>query len=151
MTHPGGPPGDPVDRQPAWQPYPSPEIYGYPPIAGAYWPPPAHPAAPQYHPNPPQPPPPPSRYAPQAPQNGPAIASLVSSLVGIPAYFLCFGFVGSIVGSILGVVLGIVALLQIGKTGQRGRGMAIAGIVLGAVGLFIAGLALVVAYSSLWS
>jgi hypothetical protein len=99
---------------------------------------------------------PPPQYGPQygrpygapAPANGLAIGSLVSSLVGIPGYFLCFGFVGSI----LGIVLGIVALNQIGKSGQTGKGMAVAGIVLGALGLVGMGLiSLLVASPSLWS
>ena len=52
-----------------------------------------------------------------------AIASLVCSAVG----WLC------IVGPILGLVFGFLALSQIRQTGQRGRGLAIAGIVLGAI------------------
>jgi hypothetical protein len=50
--------------------------------------------------------------------SGFAIAALVLSLVG---------------GAILGVVFGILALNDIKKTGKQGRGMAIAGIVIGAV------------------
>lgn len=79
--------------------------------------------------------------------NGLAIGSLVSSLVGIPAAVVCFGFIGSI----LGIVLGIVALNQIGKSGQKGKGMAIAGIALGALGLVGVGLVSVLfASPSLW-
>jgi Domain of unknown function (DUF4190) len=61
--------------------------------------------------------------------NGMAIASLVSSLVG----WMC------IVGPILGLVFGFVALGQIKQTGQDGRGMAIAGIVIGGavIGLLV--------------
>ena len=54
-------------------------------------------------------------YGTQPATNGMAIGSLVSSLVGIPAYFLCLPFVGSIIG----VVLGIIALNQIGKSELR--------------------------------
>jgi hypothetical protein len=50
-----------------------------------------------------------------------AIASLVSSLVGL----LCFG-----IGPLLGLVFGFIALNQIKQSGQSGRGMAIAGIVI---------------------
>jgi hypothetical protein len=50
-----------------------------------------------------------------------AIASLVSSLVGL----LCFG-----IGPLLGLVFGFIALNQIKQTGESGRGMAIAGIVI---------------------
>ena len=52
-----------------------------------------------------------------------AIASLVSSLVGL----LCG------IGPLLGLVFGIIALNQIKQTGQGGRGMAIAGIVISSV------------------
>jgi Domain of unknown function (DUF4190) len=65
-----------------------------------------------------------------------AIASLVCSLVGIPLYFLCFGFAVSIIG----IVLGIVALNQVNQTKQRGKGLAVAGMVVGGVGLLAMGL-----------
>jgi phosphotransferase system glucose/maltose/N-acetylglucosamine-specific IIC component len=52
-----------------------------------------------------------------------AIASLVSALAGL----LCM------IGSVLGVVFGIIALNQIKNTGQPGRGMALAGIIIGGV------------------
>lgn len=50
-----------------------------------------------------------------------AIAALVSSLVGL----LCLGL-----GPLLGLIFGIIALNQIKQSGERGRGMAIAGIVI---------------------
>ncbi|NHP16432.1 DUF4190 domain-containing protein [Rhodococcus sp. IC4_135] len=56
--------------------------------------------------------------------NGLAIASLVVSLVGGCAWSI---------GGIVGIILGIVALNQIKQTGQEGRGLAIAGIAIGAV------------------
>jgi hypothetical protein len=55
--------------------------------------------------------------------NGMAIASLVLGIVWV--YWI---------GSILALVFGYVALGQIRQRGQQGRGMAIAGIVLGWVG-----------------
>lgn len=88
---------------------------------------------PGYPPPPPggysSPPPPPGGYGyPPPPQavgtNGMAIASLVCSVFG----WVC------LIGSILGLVFGFIALGQIKRTGQRGRGLAIAGIVIGAVG-----------------
>jgi hypothetical protein len=85
----------------------------------------------------------PAAYGNQPATNGMAIGSLVSSLVGIPAYFLCLPFVGSIIG----VALGIVALNQIGKRHQKGKEMAIAGIAIGGVTL-LGSLVLVIAYSS---
>lgn len=53
--------------------------------------------------------------------NGMAIASFVCA-------FLC---------SLLAVIFGHIALSQIGKTGQGGRGLAIAGLVLGYIGVGI--------------
>ncbi|WP_265442423.1 DUF4190 domain-containing protein [Flexivirga meconopsidis] len=70
----------------------------------------------------------------ESPSNGLAIASLITSICGL---FLCF------IGSIVGIGLGIAALGQAKKTGA-GRGMAIAGIVIGAVEIVL-GIVLVVA------
>jgi Domain of unknown function (DUF4190)/Septum formation len=69
---------------------------------------------------------------PQAPPSssgtsGMAIASFVLGLLGI---------VG--ISAILGIVLGIGALRRIGRTFQRGRGLAIAGIILGSSWLVLA-------------
>ncbi|MFC4124175.1 DUF4190 domain-containing protein [Nocardia rhizosphaerae] len=120
--------------------------------------PPSQPSTPQY---PAQPAPPPSQpqypnyqqpSAPQYPQqppvygatpmpgyqpyggypqpqgtNGLAIGSLVSSLVG-----LC-----TCIGSIVGIVLGVMALNQIKERGGEGRGMALAGIWIGAITLVL--------------
>ena len=65
--------------------------------------------------------------------NGMAIGSLVTSvaggLLGIPLSFVCF--IGILI-PIVGVVLGVVALGQIKRSNQQGRGLAIAGIVIGA-------------------
>jgi hypothetical protein len=57
-----------------------------------------------------------------------AVASLVCSLLG----WLCF------VGPLFGLIFGFVALNQIKQNGQRGRGMALAGIVLGGILVVIA-------------
>jgi Domain of unknown function (DUF4190) len=65
--------------------------------------------------------------------NGLAIASLITSLVGgllgIPLSFVCF--IGILI-PIVGAVLGTIALGQIKRTNQQGRGLAIAGIAIGA-------------------
>lgn len=97
---------------------------------GEYPPPP-----PEGYPPPPPPqgggyPPPASGYsgATAMGTNGFAIASLVCSLVG----WLCGGIL-----SIIGIVLGVVALNQIKQTGQQGRGLALAGIIVGAVSLVL--------------
>lgn len=60
--------------------------------------------------------------------NGFAIAALVCSLVGILLAFI---------GPVLGVVFGIVGLRQTARPGEAGRGLAIAGIVIGAVLLLL--------------
>lgn len=57
--------------------------------------------------------------------NGWAIASLVVSLVSC-------GF-----GSILGVIFGHIAMSQIKRNGDQGRGLAIAGLVIGYLGLVL--------------
>jgi hypothetical protein len=111
-------------------------------------PPAAYPAPPLYHPyNPAYPQPYGSPYPPayrtQPATNGMAIGSLVSSLVGIPSFFYCLPFVGPIIG----IVLGIVALNQISKRHQKGKGMAIAGIAIGSLTL-IGILILIVEHSS---
>ncbi|MDO3403211.1 DUF4190 domain-containing protein [Mycolicibacterium neoaurum] len=81
------------------------------------------------------------------PQNSMAVASLVCSGLAVPLFFLCF--IMGIPATIAGIVLGIVALNQIKRTGQRGKELAISGIVLGglvlaagiALGIFIGALA----------
>ncbi len=101
--------------------YPPPGESGYPPPGQGYSPPPG----PSYPPPPgPSYPPPPGPGYPQAVgTNGMAIASLVCSLLG----WLCG------VGPILGIIFGILALSKIKQTGEGGRGLAIAGIAIGAV------------------
>ncbi|KUI14053.1 hypothetical protein AU193_08460 [Mycobacterium sp. GA-1285] len=154
--------GTPYQTPPAYDPssgYPPPPAYA-PPPQGAYPPPPpsAYPPPPPgvYPPPYPDPadagqgyPPPygaaspygtPTSYsgygtpgyaggygAPQGKTNGLAIGSLVASAVGV----LCG------VGSLIGIVLGIVALNQIKTSGDGGRGLAIAGIAVGAATLLL--------------
>ena len=62
-------------------------------------------------------------YAQHPGTNGLAIAALVVSIVGGCVYG---------VGAIVGIILGVVALGQIKRSGEQGRGLAIAGIALGA-------------------
>jgi hypothetical protein len=100
-------------------------------------PPPSAPPTPSAPPPGPTPPPAPPAYGQQAggygyqstpKTNGLAIASLV---LGIAQIFLC------IVGGILALVFGYISRRQIDESGgtQGGRGMAIAGIILGWVGI----------------
>ena len=55
--------------------------------------------------------------------NAMAVASFVCSVLG----WLCF------IGAIFGVIFGFVALNQIKQTGQRGRRIALAGIIIGGI------------------
>ncbi len=53
-----------------------------------------------------------------------AIGALVASIAGTA---VCG------IGSIVGIILGYIALNQIKRTGEQGRGMAVAGIIIGYV------------------
>lgn len=137
---PFGPP--PPPPPPAPSPYETPSPYGTPAPYGASAPPPPYPQYPQgpygqppygqgAYPGYGYPPPyagaPHGWYAAERTTNGLAIASLITS-------FTCIPFVGAI--------LGVVGLRQIRRRPQRGRGMAIAGLVLNSLGT--AALALVI-------
>jgi hypothetical protein len=93
-------------------PYGGPPAYGSAPSYGAT----AYGSAPAYG----------APYG-AAKTNSLAIVSLVSSLVGL----LIIPFVGSIVG----VITGHMALGQIKQTGEQGRGLALAGTIMGYAGL----------------
>ncbi|APA94963.1 DUF4190 domain-containing protein [Nocardia seriolae] len=73
-------------------------------------------------------------YAPVQQNNPLAIASLVISIIGLPTLFFCL-FIPVI--SIVGLVLGIVSLNQMKTSQQQGRGLALGGIWVGAVGTVI--------------
>ena len=76
---------------------------------------------------------PPARPPADVPTNGMAISSMVLGIVW-----------AGWIGSILAVVFGHVALKQIELTGQGGRGMAVAGLVLGYLGLSVLVLIMVI-------
>jgi hypothetical protein len=107
-----------------------------PPAEGMPYYPPAPPPA-QYQQYPP-PYPYPYPYPPQQSTNGMAIAAMVLGILWL--YW---------VGSILALVFGYVARDQIRRNGQAGDGMAIAGIVLGwvGVGVLCAGLLIGLAFA----
>lgn len=115
-----------TDQPPGYPPPPGdyPPPGGYQP-GGGYQPPGGYPPPPQGYGYPAPgygyPPPPSSTTNPMA------IASLVSSLVG----WVCG------IGPILGIVFGLIALNQIKQTGQGGRGLALAGTIIGGVGVAI--------------
>jgi hypothetical protein len=70
----------------------------------------------------------PAPYPGQGATNGSAIASLVCGLIGMLAFFPA---------AIAAVVCGHVARRQIARTGERGAGMALAGLILGYLGVAI--------------
>ena len=86
--------------------------YGPPPPQGSYGPVPGYGPAPGYGPYPPQ-------Y--RRPTNTMAILALVLAFVFAP----------------VGLVMGIIARKQIRQTGEEGDGLALAGIIVGAIGCAI--------------
>ena len=92
---------------------------------------------------------PPDQYEYQPPPTGRpagranplAIAALAC---GIGQFFLGLLIVGNILLAVPALVLGIVGLRQVRSRGERGRGMAIAGVVLGALGVVYFALVLLV-------
>ena len=105
-------------------------------------PPPAY-GAPQAAPGAPQPAPAYGQAAPAYGQAAPAygqptgaktnvlaIVSLIASIAGI---VIAWG-----IGSIVGIICGHISLSQIKKTGEEGRGMAVAGLIVGYIGLALA-------------
>jgi len=136
VNYPAYPPPYPP-QPPPYPPQPPPlPLYGYPPPPhggplGYGGPPPGYPAGPYD----------PYQAYPGSPgqgnpyqTNGLAIASLVTSIagvvIGIPLAIFCY--LGLLI-PIVGAVLGAVALTQIRRTNQQGRGLAIAGIAVGSV------------------
>lgn len=91
----------------------------------------------------PAPPPQSALYPVQPPTNGMAIGSLVTSLVAVPFAFFCYGIIG-IPAAIVAIVLGVVALNQLKTRPQRGKEMAIAGIVVGGIALVLTVISIVV-------
>jgi hypothetical protein len=90
-----------------------------------------------YPPPPPGYQPPPWGYVPVPQQNQMAMWSMISGIVGIPLA-LCCSFVG-IVPAIIALSLGIISRNQIRDShgAQTGDGMALAGVITGAVGLVL--------------
>lgn len=58
--------------------------------------------------------------------NGKAIGALVTALVGLPFCFACG------IPSIVAMVLGVIAMNETKRTGQQGRGLALAAVIIGA-------------------
>ena len=72
--------------------------------------------------------------APQAKTSGLAIASLVTGILGLLSFCFCFGLL-----SIAAIVLGFLARRDIASSGgaKTGGGMAMAGLVMGAIGVVL--------------
>ena len=68
-----------------------------------------------------------------------AIVSLVASLIGLV----------SGIGFIVGIICGHISLSQIKKTGEQGRGLAIAGLIIGYVGIVLSIIITIVVFASL--
>lgn len=117
----------PVQDQPY---YPEPPVQPYAEYPAQQYP--AAPYPPQQYP-PQQPYPYPYPYPPARQTNGMAIAAMVLGILWV--YW---------VGSILALVFGYLARAEIKRTGQGGDGMAIAGIVLGWVGIGVLSVILLV-------
>jgi uncharacterized membrane protein len=145
----GPPPGFP---QSGYAP-PDPQQVGYPPPG---YPQPGYPQPGYPQPGYPQP-----GYPPQYPgsygyaydpyaqgrptgTNGKAIAALVTSLAGL---FFCG------IPSLAGLILGIIAMRETKRTGQEGHGMALAGVIVGALAvvgwvLYVIALVVMIAITS---
>lgn len=67
-------------------------------------------------------------YAPAQKTNGLSIASLIASILGIIGVL-------PFVGSLAGAIMGHISLGQIKRTGEGGRGMALAGVIVGWAGV----------------
>jgi hypothetical protein len=134
VTEPQDPFAAPGDQPPV--PPPPPASYPPPPPAGYPPPPPGYGVPPGY--------PPPAYGAPgwgqpgyggPAPYGGQPRTSTLA-IVALVGAFFC---------SPVGIICGIIALGQIKRTGEGGRGLAIAGIAIGAVSILLFVVALVAA------
>ena len=74
------------------------------------------------------------------PSSALAIASLILGVIGLLSGWLIFGGVLGLVG----VILGIVALVKVKNGTASGKGMAIGGIVTGALGMIVAAVVMVI-------
>jgi hypothetical protein len=75
-----------------------------------------------------------------------AVTSMVLGMVQFAGWFI-FVLPG-LLAAILAIVLGFVSLRQVGRTGESGRGLAIAGVVLGFIGIIVVVTLAGIGYSS---
>jgi Domain of unknown function (DUF4190) len=138
MTQPPGP--DTPGSSPNPGDAPDPSSGAYPPPVSPYPPPP-----PGYGPGYPPPPPPPySGYAavPAVMKNGVGIAALVVALISLPA---ALTIVGGIVLGVAAIILGFVGRNRVRNGEANNGGVAMAGIVLGALGVLFSIVMIVIA------
>lgn len=75
----------------------------------------------------------------EQPKDGFATPAMVLGIIGVVFAFCIIG----VVPAIIGLILGIIAVVRIRRTGARGNGMAIAGVVLSAVAIVIVTIAII--------
>lgn len=122
---------------------PAPPVAPYtPPAAAPTYQPPSYPAAPPAYgastgsPTQPAPGAPPVYGS--APYYGaPAVKTNVLAIISMIASILGFVWILPLIGSVGGAIMGHVSLNQIKRTGEGGRGMALAGVIVGWVGVAI--------------
>jgi lysylphosphatidylglycerol synthetase-like protein (DUF2156 family) len=83
------------------------------------------------------PPPGPTSTAPQPPSNAPAIAALVCGIVGVVLSWIPFINFLAVILAIVAIITGVVGLRRAGPPEAPGKGMAIAGLITGAVALVV--------------
>jgi hypothetical protein len=132
-----------IQPPPAGSPYPEEPTPGGQPPAGPYGPagsraaPPGIPSQPEYYGPPPAGMPP--GYPPYPPQQPPRGTNTLAIIALVLAFLI----------APVGLILGIVALSQIRKRGEGGTGLAVAGVVIGAIGtLFYVGVGLLLALAT---
>jgi hypothetical protein len=79
-------------------------------------------------------------------RSGRAVAAFVISLIAVPATFL--GLLPGLILGIVGIVIGAVALSEIRRRGMRGKGFAIAALVLGTLPLVVTALIVIASAAS---
>jgi hypothetical protein len=121
QQYPGQQPPQPPQQQQQMYPYP------YPPAQYGGYPPPGYPPAP---------PQPYAGYGPPAaaPRNGLGVAALVVAILGLVS---SFSVAGGVILGIVAVVLGFVGRARVKKGEANNGGIALAGIILGVLGIVI--------------
>ncbi len=125
---------------------------GWPPVPEGFTPQPGWQPDPAWPPPPPgwqlwvdDPPPPGAGYGANMPYGGYGSPAQPATTSGFAIAALVFGLIG---GVVLSLIFGIVALVRIRTSGQRGRGLAIAGLVLSGVWIVIIGALIAVAVTT---